>query len=113
MQFSFVALSIVSAQIGLWLNLKKFSPKKCFFHLYNSKSPVLSLPVAAKLLKMTFTGGNPWPFYIPTNPFGRFAAFSGSWGIWFKSNFTLKKHKDFQLFFFEFGQQNVEICAHN
>ena len=51
---------------------------------------------------MTFTGGNPWPFYIPTNPFGTFAAFSGSWGIWFKSNFTWKKDKDFSNFFTSF-----------
>ena len=51
---------------------------------------------------MTFTVGNPWPFYVPTNPFGMFAAFSGSWAIWFKSNFTLKRDKDFTNFFSSF-----------
>ena len=48
---------------------------------------------------MTSTGGNPWPFYVPTNPFGTFAAFSDSWGIWFKSNFTQKKDKVFKNIF--------------
>ena len=30
-----------------------FAKKKRFFRLYNSESPVLSLPFAAKILKMT------------------------------------------------------------
>ena len=65
-----------------------FLRKKIRFSKTNSKTCQLSLPFSAINFKMTFTGGNPWPFYVPTNPFGTFAAFSGSWGIWFKSNFT-------------------------
>ena len=84
----FVANSITSKQIGSCWNLNKFLPKKRFFHLYNPKSPFLSLPVAAHFLKKTSTGGNPWPKIPRDKPFGTFAAFSGSWGIWFKSNFT-------------------------
>ena len=66
----------------------EFSKEIFRFFKTNSETCQLSLPFSAINFKMTFTGGNPWPFYVPTNPFGRFAAFSGSWGIWFKSNFT-------------------------
>ena len=88
MEHCFVARSIASAQIGSCWNLNKVLPKYRFFHLYNPKSPFLSLPIAAHFLKMTCTGGNPWPKFPRDKPFGTFAAFSGSWGIWFKSNFT-------------------------
>ena len=84
----FVAHPIASAQIGSRWNLNKFLPKKRLFHLYNPKSPFLSLPIAAQFSKMTRTGGNPWPKFPRDKPFGTFAAFSGSWGIWFKCNFT-------------------------
>ena len=98
MEHCFVAHSIASPQIGFWWNLNKFSTKNCFFHLYNRKSPFLSLPIAAKILKMTWTGGNPWPNFPRDKPFGMFAAFSSSWGIWFKFNFTWKKYKNFSNF---------------
>ena len=65
-----------------------FAKKKCLFHFYNPKSPFLSLPIAAQFSKMTRTGGNPWSKFPRDKPFGTFAAFSGSWGIWFKRNFT-------------------------
>ena len=88
MEHCFVAHSIAIAQIGSCCNLNKFLPKKRFFHLYNPKSPFLSLPIADHFLKMTCKGGNPWPKFPRDKPFGTFAAFSGSWGIWFKKNFT-------------------------
>ena len=73
------------------------------FRFFKTSSIIcqLSLPFSAINSKMTFTGGNHWPFYIPTNPFGTFAAFSASWHSRFKSNFTLKK-EDFSSFFSSF-----------
>ena len=66
----------------------KFLMKKIRFSKTISKTCHMSLPFSAINFKMTFTGGNPWPFYLPTNPFDTFAAFSASWHSWFKSNFT-------------------------
>ena len=58
---------------------------------------------------MSFLGGNPWPFYVPTNPFGTFAAFSGSWGIWFKSNFTWKIWRLLYFFSLSLGSKKLRF----
>ena len=72
----------------LMIEFEQVFAEKEPFQFLHTNLPFLSLPIAAHFLKMTFTGGNPWPFYLPTNPFRMFAAFSGSRDIWFKSNFT-------------------------
>ena len=55
-----------------------FCEKMLFFSGPTTKTCRLSLPFSAINFKMTFTGGNLWPFYVPTIPFGMFAAFSAS-----------------------------------
>ena len=66
----------------------KFLLKIIRFFNTTSKTCQLSLPFSVMNFKMTSTGGNPWPKFPRDKPFGRFAAFSDSWGIWLKSNFT-------------------------
>ena len=48
---------------------------------------------------MTFTGGNPWPFYVPANPFGPFAAFCRFLEFLVQKCFYLEENERFFRFF--------------
>ena len=99
MQDEIVARVLRRTQICFTDFYDEFLMKKNRFSKTISKTCQLSLSFSAINFKMTFTGGNPWPFYVPTKPFGPFAAFLGSWGFWFKSIFTYKNVKNFSNFF--------------
>ena len=113
MQHNFVAHSIVSAQIGFRWNSNKFLRKNFFFHLYNPKSPFLSLPIAAKFLKMTSTGATPGQIFHGTNHLARLPPFQGP-GVSGSKVILLGKNTNiFQIFFLRLSAAKFEIHVHN
>ena len=84
---------------GLIRFLVKYLLKNLTFSAQFFIFQVLSLPIFAIFLKMTCTGGNPWPNFSRDKPFGMFPAFSAFWDSRFKVILLRKLTKIFRNFF--------------
>ena len=90
-----------------------FAKKNAFFICTTLKAPFYLCRLQQNFWKWPEQGATPGRFtsqriHLAGLPRFQVPGVSGS-----KVILLLKKHKAFQFFFFEFGQQKVEICAHN
>ena len=83
---------VVHVMLRLQSYLKGFSVKwlwrKIVFFWTKAQKRRFYLNFLVKIFNLTITEGNPWPFYVPTHPFGIVAHFFG-WDDTFKVSFIL------------------------